>query len=138
MSIPLQHLRIDSAPVVAHDDAHLAGPMFDLRFDVRRPGMAVGIDYRLTANTVNLVVQPCPQFPLPTFHNHSKSDRRREAQLGRNIGQGLTEGWKVSVSRTQSLNCESSLLEDAVHQLQKIVKSRIRLGIRGQLIHGRL
>ncbi len=75
MPYPLQFLRIDPASVVAHGDAQFGGPIFDLRLNMLRPGMAVRIDNRLPSNAVNFVTQPGPQFPLPAFHDHSKSHR---------------------------------------------------------------
>src|SRR5260221_1973476 len=122
---PLQFLRIDPAPVVAHRDAQLAAPIFDIRLDILGPGMAVSIDNRLTANAVNFVTQLLPQFPLPSFHNHSKSDRWAQAQVVRNTGKGLAERWKAQ--RAQALHGESSLLEDALHHQDEIAKSRLRI-----------
>src|SRR5580704_5193875 len=61
---PLQVLRIDATPVIAHREAQAGGTIFDLRFNVLCPGMPVRIDNRLTDNMINVVTGACPQFPL--------------------------------------------------------------------------
>src|ERR1700720_193416 len=83
---PLQVLRIDATPVVAHREAQVGGTIFDLSFNVLRPGMTVRIDNRLTDNTVNVVTEAYTQFPLRAKYNHSEADRRGEAQIVRNTG----------------------------------------------------
>src|SRR3984957_12037303 len=89
---PLQVLRIDSTPVVAHREAQVGGTIFDLSFNVLRPGMTVRIDNRLTDNTVNVVTEAYTHFPLHAKYNHSKADRRGEAQVVRNTGKCFVEG----------------------------------------------
>src|ERR1700733_3069648 len=121
---PLQVLRIDSTPVVAHREAQVGGTIFDLSFNVLRPGMTVRIDNRLTDNTVNVVTGAYTQFPLRAKYNHSKTDRRGEAQIVRNTGKCVAEGRLALVGRAQPLHDISSLFEYSVQQLHHSAKSR--------------
>src|SRR5260221_6695287 len=102
---PLQFLRIDPAPVVAHRDAQLAAPIFDLRLDILGPGMAVIIDNRPTAHAVNFVTQLPPPFPLASIHNHFQSDRSGDAPVDRNNRQRLADG--LQAQRAQGLHHDS-------------------------------
>src|ERR1700720_240898 len=68
---PLQVVRIDATPVVAHRKAQVGGTIFDLSFNVLRPGMTVRIDNCLTDDPINVVTEACPQFPLRAMYNHS-------------------------------------------------------------------
>jgi hypothetical protein len=132
---PAQPVGIDSAPVVAHDDAQFGGPILHFRLDISRPRMAAGIYNGLTANAVNFVAQPSPQFPFSAMYDHSKACRRGEAQVVQNTGKGLTERWRDLARRAQALHCASSLLKEALHHPENTAKSRLRRGICGLVIH---
>ncbi len=88
--------------------------------------MAAGIDNRLTANAVNFVPQTRPQFPLFAMYDHTKTAPWCKTQIFRNAGKSLAERRNALVRRTKPLHGTSSLLEDAVNQLENVAKSLLR------------
>jgi hypothetical protein len=65
VSVPagLEYVRVDSAAIVAHQEAKLIGAILQLDVDVTRPRMAKSVDQRLPANPVHLIARGKRRLP---------------------------------------------------------------------------
>jgi hypothetical protein len=112
----LEHLGIDSTPVVANPHAQLAVTIFKFKLHALGSGMTKSVEQSLPADTVNLMLKKRLQRLLPAGDNDAKLNIGRNCKFLLNAGQGQNQVQGARV-RPEAMKSVPALLDSVVHEL---------------------
>src|SRR5580692_8755097 len=114
----MQHVRIYSNSVVAHQDPEMSARIFYFYFDAVRTCMHKSVHQGLAANPVDFIADDWPHRTFDTIDNHAEVSFIVEGEFLSQSRESRLQALIIRFRCAQPADCISALFRDRTHLLQ--------------------